>query len=278
MRVILFNLLAILSIPATSQSILSSGTFEIPGTYEFSFDKGIIVTRDVTWHRVSSSDRYLVSLLGRIVNLGLVNFRDLSSEELRTISYGSQRIDGSDRSNTLIVGDVFAVRTRNGNYAKAIVTDIFAPDQNNPLVLQWVTYARSPTAEPKTVSSGTIEIPAAAGFSFDTGTISDVFWRQDDPSTRYLVPAGVAKIVNLGSANFADLTLVELQKLTYGNARTDHINGSDEKYPRYRRRICRPYQRRKLRESYGHGRIGLETESRPDHSVGDLYVPTVALK
>jgi hypothetical protein len=54
-KIVIFSLLVIFAIPIAAQPIVSSGTIEIPGTYSFSFDKGIIVTPDVFWQRGSSS-------------------------------------------------------------------------------------------------------------------------------------------------------------------------------------------------------------------------------
>lgn len=222
MRILLFNLLATLSIPTIGQSIVSSGTIEIPGTYHFSFDKGLVVSGDVIWRQTNSSVRHLMVEPGaRIVNLGPVNFADLKLDQLDGLTYRSQRIEGSDGSNELVVGDVFAVRTKGRNYAKAIVTGVFDPKQNNGLILEWVTYASSSPAGARTVSSGTVEIPGNGQFSFDTGATGDVWWEQQSKVSRYLLSDGMTQITNLGSVNFGNLTLAELQKLDYENASSD---------------------------------------------------------
>ena len=57
-----------------------------------------------------------------LVDLGQADFDALSAEDLRALDYGQQRIVGSDDdTNELPDGDVFAVRTGDGNYAKVQV-------------------------------------------------------------------------------------------------------------------------------------------------------------
>ena len=57
-----------------------------------------------------------------IVNLGVVDFTALSSAALQKLAYGSTPIPGNnDSTNQLVNGDVFAVRTRSGNFAKVLV-------------------------------------------------------------------------------------------------------------------------------------------------------------
>jgi hypothetical protein len=53
------------------------------------------------------------------VNLGAVSYGSLSCDTLRSEPYASTPIDGNnDTTNQLTAGDVFAVRTDQGNYAK----------------------------------------------------------------------------------------------------------------------------------------------------------------
>ena len=47
--------------------------------------------------------------------------------------------------NTLVTGDVFAVHTSAGNYAKAMVTGELDSKQNHGLIIQWVTYMSPPS-------------------------------------------------------------------------------------------------------------------------------------
>jgi hypothetical protein len=81
----------------------------------------------------------------------------------------------------LVIGDVFAVRSSNRNYTKAIVTNDFEQGQNKSLTLRWVTYSQAPEA--KIVSSGTTEIPDSGNFSFGCSTRA-----QQEPSFRRALP------------------------------------------------------------------------------------------
>ena len=75
------------------------------------------------------------------------------------------------------------------------------------------------------LSSGTTVLKGTWVFDCETGTLSgnlngpgDIWWEQIDNVKRQMVPAGGAGIVNLGNLNFAALTPVALQALTYGSA------------------------------------------------------------
>ncbi len=124
--------------------VVSSGSVTIPGTFLFDFDAGVIVnapSADVFWRQQTPTTRRLEPYLSAsIVNLGIVSFAGLSLADLQGLTYGGTPIDGSDTSNVLVPGNVFAVRTNQGNYAKAVVTGPFDATQNNGLVIQWVTY------------------------------------------------------------------------------------------------------------------------------------------
>ncbi len=74
------------------------------------------------------------------------------------------------------------------------------------------------------LSSGTAVLKGTWVFDCETGTLSgnlngpgDIWWEQINQVKRQMVPAGGANIVNLGNINFATLTPVALQALTYGN-------------------------------------------------------------
>lgn len=162
----IFGVLAtalVLFIPVQAQ-IVSSGTVEIPGTDSFDFDLGSIqLTGDVFWEQFTSTTRALVASDGAgLVNLGAVNFANLTAAQLQALTYStSASIDGSNGTSLLVVGDVFAVHTHSGNYAKAIVTAAFDP-QINGLTIQWVTYA--PPGPPPTPAPPTLLL-IATGFA-----------------------------------------------------------------------------------------------------------------
>ncbi len=125
-------------------AVVSSGTGTLKGTWLFDFDTGAMVnsgTADVWWEQVDTVVRKMVPRGGAtIVNLGPVNFNALTHVELQGLTYGATPIPGNnDASNQLVAGDVFAVKTNAGNYAKVKVLTY-----GYDLQLQWVTYRLKP--------------------------------------------------------------------------------------------------------------------------------------
>ncbi len=71
-----------------------------------------------------------------LVNLGIVNFNNITLAKLQSYSYSTTPIDGNnDSTNQLVNGDVFAVHTSSGNYAKVLVLSY-----GYNIQIQWVTY------------------------------------------------------------------------------------------------------------------------------------------
>jgi hypothetical protein len=130
-------------------SVVSSGTATIPGTYLFDFDTGtvsptgtgIVPPYDVFWHQQTSTIRSMDPVNGaRIVNLGIISFSSITHGELMGLSYGTAPIPANDdATNKLVNGDVFAVRTTSGNYAKVKVVSY-----GYNIQIQWVTYHINP--------------------------------------------------------------------------------------------------------------------------------------
>jgi serine/threonine protein kinase len=123
---------------ATAHPIISQSTGTIPASSQFSFDSGTAVSSgDVLWNIIDTIQRQMVPQgSATIVNLGSVNFDALSFTDLQTESYGQTPIDGNnDSSNQLVNGDVFAVHTIGGNYAKVMVVTY-----GQDIQIQWVTY------------------------------------------------------------------------------------------------------------------------------------------
>jgi len=125
-------------------AVVSSGTGTLKGTWLFDFDTGAMVnsgTADVWWEQVNTVVRKMVPRGGaKIINLGVVNFNALTHVELQGLNYGTAPIPGNnDATNQLVVGDVFAVKTNAGNFAKVKVL-AYGYD----LQLQWVTYRLKP--------------------------------------------------------------------------------------------------------------------------------------
>ena len=120
------------------------------GTWLFDFDAGVEVqpgpAADVWWQQATTVVRRLVPQNGAtIVNLGSgVDFNALTADALSRLPYSTAPITGTnDATNQLVPGDVFAVHTTIGSYAKVTIV-AYGYD----LSMQWVTYpppqARSP--------------------------------------------------------------------------------------------------------------------------------------
>lgn len=134
-------------VPSSTGITVSSGQATLRGTRLFSFDSGIETNAnaDVWWDQMTDVQRQLVPQgNARIVNLGAVDFDSLDLTALQAYSYGATPIPGSaDASNQLTAGDIFAVQTSAGNYAKVQVVSY-----GYDLVLRWVTLAPPPRFRP----------------------------------------------------------------------------------------------------------------------------------
>ncbi|HLJ36182.1 MAG TPA: protein kinase [Ktedonobacteraceae bacterium] len=133
------NANATASATATTHPVISNGTGTIQGTFQFNFDNGTQVSSngDVFWNQISSTQRQMEPQgSATIVNLGSVDFNALDFTTLQGESYGTAPINGNnDSSNQLVNGDVFAVHTNGGNYAKVMVVNY-----GYNIQIQWVTY------------------------------------------------------------------------------------------------------------------------------------------
>ena len=127
-----------LSLVRPVAATVSSGTATLRGTWLFDFDAGHEGTSgDVWWEQHTATRRSLEASGGaRIINLGHVNFANVTPAVLQTLTYGTNGINGNnDATNLLTPGDVFAVRTNLGNYAKVQVVSY-----GYDLHLTWTTY------------------------------------------------------------------------------------------------------------------------------------------
>ena len=133
------NANATASATATTHPVISNGTGTIQGTFQFNFDTGTQVgsNGDVFWNQINSTQRQMAPQgSATIVNLGSVDFNALDFTTLQGESYGTAPINGNnDSSNQLVNGDVFAVHTNGGNYAKVMVVNY-----GYNIQIQWVTY------------------------------------------------------------------------------------------------------------------------------------------
>jgi hypothetical protein len=123
-----------------SGPVLSEGRGVIRGTWIFDLDKGAEGSDgDIWWVQQTQTQREMAAWRNsRIVNLGLVDFATLSVTDLQGLQFSQMPINGNnDASNQLVNGDVFAVVTNLGNYAKVQVLNY---DYN--IAIRWVTYAQ----------------------------------------------------------------------------------------------------------------------------------------
>jgi hypothetical protein len=74
---------------------------------------------DIFWQQIDRTRRRLVPWNGaELAILGMVNFDDVTLEDLLSARYSKDKIVGDDNNNQLIVGTIIGVRTNKGNYAK----------------------------------------------------------------------------------------------------------------------------------------------------------------
>ncbi|MEO5683548.1 MAG: hypothetical protein ABIQ88_12945 [Chitinophagaceae bacterium] len=129
----------------SSAVVLSQGTAIIKGTWLFDCETGANVAQgvaaDIWWEQMTTVKRQMVPLANaRIVNLGNVNFGQVTPATITSYNYSASPIIGNnDASNKLVNGDVFCVQTRQGNYSKLQVV-AYGYD----LKVNWVTYKLNP--------------------------------------------------------------------------------------------------------------------------------------
>ncbi|HEY4358618.1 MAG TPA: hypothetical protein VGN16_22925 [Acidobacteriaceae bacterium] len=126
-------------------TVVSSGTTTLKGTFLFDFDAGVQsapgapvgTTWDVFWDQATAVARSMDPAgTAKLLNLGVVPFGSITPSALQSLSYSTAKIVGNnDPTNKLVTGDVFAVHTNAGNYAKVLVV-AYGYD----IQIQWVTY------------------------------------------------------------------------------------------------------------------------------------------
>jgi len=126
-------------------TVVSSGTIVLKGTFTFDLDTGVEggtgPNFDIWWEQKTAVIRDMAPMnTARLVNLGAVDFTSLTPDALSSLTYSTTPIDGNnDPSNKLVTGDVFAVVTTSGNYAKVKVV-AYGYD----MTIQWTTYKLDP--------------------------------------------------------------------------------------------------------------------------------------
>jgi len=125
-------------------TLVSSGATTLKGTFIFDLDNGVQggpqSNADIWWDQETTVTRRMVPQnTAAILNLGVTNFADVTANNLEGLTYSATPIDGNnDATNKLVAGDVFAVRTTQGNFAKVQVVTY-----GYDLAIQWVTYKLS---------------------------------------------------------------------------------------------------------------------------------------
>lgn len=126
-------------------TIVKQGTATLKGTFTFDLDTGVEggtgPTVDIWWDQQTTVLRQMVPQnTAKILNLGVVNFNTITASGLQHLSYSTTPIPGNDNAtNKLVAGDVFAVLTTQGNYAKVKVVTY-----GYNLQIEWVTYHIDP--------------------------------------------------------------------------------------------------------------------------------------
>lgn len=122
-------------------SIIHQETIVLKGTFTLNLDTGVQgglpPTSDIWWDQQTAVSRQMAPAgSAKIVNLGPVDYNTLTSAGLQTLIYSTAPIIGNDdSSNKLTNGDVFAVRTSAGNYAKVQVLSY-----GYNIEIQWISY------------------------------------------------------------------------------------------------------------------------------------------
>jgi hypothetical protein len=175
-------------------TVLSSGTTILKGTFTFDLDTGVeggvSSQADIWWEQMTSVARQMVPQNGAgIFNLGAVDFASLSSSGLQKLPFSTAPIPGNnDPTNKLVNGDVFAVRTQAGNFAKVLVVTY-----GYDLTIEWVTYQLDPMYQVLGTGYNQPEDVKASG---------------DGVHAYVTERAGDLLRVNLSSANRASATVV----------------------------------------------------------------------
>jgi hypothetical protein len=169
-----------LNLYRTATTIFSS-TDVLKGTWVLDLETGVQTgfapEGDIWWEQHTDVIRTMEPQNNaRLANLGNVDFNAITPDTLASLTYSSTPIVGNnDATNKLVNGDVFAVKTNKGNYAKV---KVLAYGYN--MQIQWVTYKLDPTyavlgtgyQQPEDVKASTN--PAYAYLTERTGALHKV--------------------------------------------------------------------------------------------------------
>jgi hypothetical protein len=187
--------ISLLDVVRPAQTIVSQGTTVLKGTWIFDCETGaqgggFSGPGDIWWEQMDNVKRQMVPVGGAgIVNLGTVNFANVTPAVLQTLKYGKVPIPGNnDASNQLVTGDVFGVLTNAGNFAKILVVQY-----GYDMKIQWVTYK---------LASG--YHPIGTGYM----TPEDIVVASDEKTAYVTQRTGEVLKVDLGNANRAAATVI----------------------------------------------------------------------
>lgn len=123
-------------------TVVSQGSTVIKGTWIFDCETGALEGNingpgDIWWEQIDNVKRQMVPVGGaRIINMGNADFAAITPFILQSLAYNKDPIPGNnDVTNQLVNNDVFAVRTKAGNFAKIRVVNY---DYN--MKIEWITY------------------------------------------------------------------------------------------------------------------------------------------
>jgi hypothetical protein len=113
--------------------VISSGNVTMPAGSFFDVDTGTVPpaggpAADLQW---SVFGDMLPEHNAGLLNIGVVNLNSIDAEQLSTLIYRTSGL----RGDLLVTGDVFAVRSTDGNFAKVKVVS-----PGNQIGIQWVAY------------------------------------------------------------------------------------------------------------------------------------------
>ncbi|MER8012335.1 hypothetical protein [Streptomyces sp. NPDC094149] len=125
----------------THPFVVNQGDTALKGTWILDLDSGYqggdMYSGDIWWEWLTqNSARMTPGRRSSIVNLGVVDFDALTLDRLVPLAYHNDPVPGNpDGSNQLVDGDVFAVMTSEGNFAKVLVVKY-----GYNMLIRWVTY------------------------------------------------------------------------------------------------------------------------------------------
>jgi hypothetical protein len=133
---------------SSDPEVVSSGETALKGTWIMDLDNGVqggdMFEGDIWWEQLTETSAQMTP--GRratIVNLGVTDFDGIGLNQLEPLVYGTTPIPGNpDASNQLIDGDVFAVMTSEGNFAKVLVVKY-----GYNMLIRWTTFRWSKPAD-----------------------------------------------------------------------------------------------------------------------------------